>query len=799
VTARCHLHLPITNSAGVVFPYATLEFFDFATGAPSTEPIFVQATGGNAVSTPLFCDPAVIDIWTDNPVRFRIVATVQGNVRIQLDGIDLLPEPTSIVQSPGRMRVTEPPNTALNTEVLMSSLPGEAAFRVANPLATHQHEGDSVGSVVLTGEDATDFNPYQSWVGYHAGENTSAYSAASSALGPHADVQGANATIVGIGQIIKQVSTGLPGDMATVLSSEDGTAAQGSTTIGAANITAQGRNATVVGSLNGTASTGTVPDGTVVVGQGNVLGAAGAVKIGPNHPTSTAGANHTAIGNANIAQSNGLPWAGAQTPTAVGTSTTLAGDPSTALSSDDWFGGVGPLALGVNSTSFNPSLSTLSGAAVTEMLLSVAGDVVVNGQRTYLGTTTTLGFFGATGIVRPKIPYNAGDVVNTQVTALCQALAKIGLIYTTDVPVVTESGTHADGTALEFAETGQAVQWKLPAASPAYRATNPFTIASNKVVMNTANAPFPTRGLAALYSGGLSDVSVQGRFTYNPTGTNLCTNPGFETDTSGWAGYDSGAVIARDTTKAKYGLSSLKITPPGTNIAVRAAFTLNGQSTGAQFNFSAYVMPTSSRNVRISIDGLTSGNVFSSTIGSVDTVLTPNVWTRISVSGTVLAGAPNLRFTVGYRSLDGTMAPAGETLNVDAAQIVSGVLLLPYVDTSGYHPDDLHTGLMFRTYNAQSVVLGQTQAVVTGYMVGRTAVYSMTDNTIGSTVATLSAQPATGDLLQADCNGTSVTIRKNGTSVGTFTDSTLNTRVKHGFRVCPSTSAYAFQVYPFGF
>jgi hypothetical protein len=797
VTARCHLHLPITNSAGVVFPYATLEFFDFTTGAPSTEPIFVQALGGNAVSTPLFCDPAVIDVWTDNPVRFKIVATVQGNVRIQLDGVDMLPEPTSMMQAPAHMRVTEPPNTALNTEVLMSSLPGEAAFRVANPLATHQHEGDSVGSVVLTGEDATDFNPYQSWLGYHAGENVSAYSPASSALGPHADVQGANATIVGIGQIITQTSSGLAGDMATVLSSEDGTAAQGSTTIGAANITAQGRNVTVVGSLNGTSSPGSTPDGTVVVGQGSVLGAAGAVKIGPNHPASTAGANNVSIGNANVAQSNGLPWAGAQNPMAMGTNTTLAGDPSTALSSDDWFGGVGPLALGVNSTAFSPSLGTLSGAAATQMLLAVAGDVVVNGQRTYLGTTTTLGFYGTVGIVRPKIPYDAGDVVNTQVTSLCQALAKIGLIYTNDVPVLSESGTHTDGAALEFAETGQALQWKLPVASPAYRATNPFTIASNKVVLNAANGPFPTRGVSALYSGSLPDVSVKGRFTYNPTGTNLCTNGEFGTDTSGWAGYDSGATIARDTTKAKYGLASLKITPGGSNVAVRAAFTLNGQTTGAQFNFSAYVMPTSSRNVRISIDGFTAGNVFSSTIGSTNIVLTPNVWTRISVSGTVLAGAPNLRFVVGYQ--DATNVPVGETLNVDAAQIVSGVTLMPYVDAGGYHPDDLHTGLMFRTYNAQSVVLGLTQAVVTGYVVGRTSVYSMTDNTIGSTVATLSAQPATGDLLQADCNGTSVTIRKNGTSVATFTDSTLNTRVKHGFKVCPSTSAYAFQVYPFGF
>jgi hypothetical protein len=632
---RCHLHLPITDSAGVVYPYASISFNNPATGLPTSEPIYVQPTGGNPISQPLFADPAVIEVWTNNPIRLQIVATIGNSVRIQLDGVDLLPEPTTIVQTVDPLLITGADTIAVNA-ALMTSLPGEAAFRVSNPVATHQHQGDSVGSVVLTGEDATDYNPFQTWMGYHAGENTAANTTGSTALGPHAIVQGASATIAGIGQVTYNPATGLPGDSATVLSSEDGTATAGSTTIGAANLAKQGLNMTLVGSLNGPTSTLSTPDGAVAVGPGNVVGAAGSVKVGPNHPTSTAGSNHTAIGSGNVAQANGLPWAGPQTPAAVGSSTTLAGDPSSALSSTDWFGGVGPLALGVNSTAFSPSLTSLSGQAATQTLLKVSGDVVVNGQRTYSNSSTTLGYYGATGVVRPQVSYNPGDVVNAQLAALCQVLARMGLIYTTDVPVLTESGTHANGTLLEFAETGQALQWKLPPTSPAYLAANPFTVASNKVVLNAANGPYATHGVAAIYSAGISDASVQGRFGYSSA-------------------------------------------------------------------------------------------------------------------------------------------------------------------TSGFPASDLYTGLMVRSYNAQTLVGGQPQAVVTGYLVGRSAVYLMADNTVTSTVATLSSSPAAGDLLQADCIGTSVTIRVNGTAVATFTDSTLNTKVKHGFRITGTGAAYGLQVYPFGF
>jgi hypothetical protein len=630
---RAHLHLPLIDSSGTVFPYASVTLNE-ADGTPLQSDVFVQPTGGNAIVFPLFVDPGIIDVWLDVPSRVQIVAEVSNNVRIVQDGIDVLPYPPTIFQAPASLTVTGAANP-VTQGVLMSAAPGEAAFRVADPVGTHEHEGDSAGSVVLTGEEPRDFNPYQSWIGYHAGENAAPSSAASSALGDQADIYGASATLLGAGQITAQTATNAPGDFATMLSSEASTATGSSTVIGAANLTAQGRNMTVLGSVNGPSGS-SQPDGTTVVGPGNVVGAAGALKVGPNHPTSGAGANHTVIGAANVAQQNGLPWAGTQTPIALGAAKTLTGDPSDALSSTDWFGGSGPLAVGRNDTSFNPSLISLGNDVVTQTALRVTGDSIIGGHRTYSATSNTLGFFGATGTSRPQVAIDPGDVSNTMLTSLLSYLSKVGLIYTAATPVLTESGTHPDGTALEFAETGQALQWKLPPTSADYRATNAFTVASNKIVLNAAQAPFPTHGLPALYSCGRANVSVQGRFGYSAA-------------------------------------------------------------------------------------------------------------------------------------------------------------------TSGFPDSDLYTGLMVRSYLAQSVVGGQPVAVATGILVGRSAVYSVTGNTIGSTLATLSASPAAGDLLQADCNGTSVTIRVNGASVATFTDSTFNGRVKHGYRLMSGTSAWGLNVYPFGF
>lgn len=793
--SRCHIHLPIIDSAGNVFPYASVTLNDASTGAPLTEDVFVQAEGGNPVSFPLFMDPAVIDLWTDEAVRVQIIAEVSDNTRLILNGIDILPPPDVIVRTAAPVAITGAESID-TTAVLMSAERGHAVFRVTDPVGTHEHEGDSSGSVVLTGEPPADFNPYQSWIGYQAGENSSPSSVGSSAMGAHAELYGASSTILGIAAITGH-STGVSGDMATVLSSKDGDATYSSTVAGPQNATALGREMTVLGGY-GSATSNAV--GSVLLGAGSSVGAAGVVKIGVNHTTSTgAGANQVVIGNANSGQVNRLPWAGDQHPIALGANISLAGDPSDQASTDDVFCAIGPLAMGTNSTSFSPSLTLLQGNAVTQMALRAQGDVVVNGQRTYQNTTTTLGFFGAVGDVRKKITYDPADYANPLLVSLMQALSKTGLIYTNDVPQVLESGHHDDGTRLEFAETGQALQWKLPTTSPDYRVNNDFTIASNKIVLNSANLPFPTMGVPGIYSAALSDVICQGQFTYNPTGTNAIWNAEFETDANGWTDWDGGTVLARDNTYAKFGNYSLKLTPDGTSTYNRAAFTFT-TTAGTNVNFSVHVRPQQNYKVGLVIEWFTNTWAFISNSKLIVTAPTLNDWTRLNIGGLAPAGAINAAVTVGYCNDDSVNVPASAVMHIDGAMLSTGSQTLqPYVDSGGYHPHDDATGLMIRCLHEKSIVGGFTVATLKGYLIGRRYVYSMAGNTITGTVATHSVPVTTGQILQADCSGTSVIVRANGTQISTFTDSTWTTRVKFGYRITETTKASDFLVLPFGF
>lgn len=792
--SRSHLHLPITDANGDVYPYASVAFNDPDSGAAAAQPIYVQPSGGNAVSMPLFCDPAVIDVWTDEPVRVQIVAIVAGNVRVQLEGIDIGPDPADVMQSPGPL-VIAGADSVPSTSVLASTGRSSATFQVADPVGTHEHAGDSAGSVVLTGEDPADFDPYQTWVGYQAGENPASNSSASTALGPHAVLNGTSATILGVGEVTTQTSTGVLGDFATVVSSEDSNASQGGTAVGAANLLRQGTGMTVLGSVNGPGSPASVPNNAVGIGSGNDIGASGSVKIGSNHPGSTGGPNHVAVGTANSAQTNGLPWAGAQNPVVLGGTTTVAGDISTSLGSDDWFGGVSSLAIGKNSTAFNPSLVNLSGNVATNALFHAAGHATAGGQLTYSNGTQPMSFYGAgTPTGRQKVSYNASDVPHTALSSLLSALAATGLITTPGTNVVSESGAHPDGTALEFAESGQALQWKCPAGSTDAVAANPFTVASNRITLApgalNGYATGRNRGFPALFSGSMLDVTCAAQFAFNATGTNLITNPDFETNTTGWSTYD-GDTIARDTMVARYNTSSLKITPSGTVGGARASYGFNGVTAGTTYTFSAWVYPTTTRSVHIAMDGYTSSFAFTGAFAATDQSLPPNTWSRISVTGTVPSGGTvNTSMNVGY--LSATNPTPTEYLWVDGAMLTAGSTLLPFVDSTGYSPDDYFTGLMVKSYLAYS----GGHAIPTGYLMGRKSIYSMSGKSIIGTLTNLTAVPGSGDVLGAKVNGTSIVFTVNGGTVASITDSLYASRVKCGFRVTESTGAYNFTAAP---
>jgi hypothetical protein len=123
---------------------------------------------------------------------------------------------------------------------------------------------------------------------------------------------------------------------------------------------------------------------------------------------------------------------------------------------------------------------------------------------------------------------------------------------------------------------------------------------------------------------------------------------------------------------------------------------------------------------------------------------------------------------------------------------------MPFVDSTGYAPDDYFTGLMAHCYNATSVVSGNTIAVPTGYLMGRKAIYNMSGNTVTSTLTTLTTPAGTGDVMQVQTAGTTVNFLVNGGAVASITDLIYGSRIKYGFRITESTSAYNFSVAPFG-
>lgn len=798
---RAHLHLPIQDATGAVYSYAQVQFFQPGTQAATTEPIYVQASGGDPITQPLFCDPAVIDVWTANAVRVDIVATVPGNVRITIPGIDIRPDANLVANAPGRMVMSGSQNVATST-ILMSLDANSASFQTVDVASTHQHQGDSAGSVVLTDEQATDFDPYQTWVGYHAGENPASNSTGSTAVGPMAELNGTMATILGVGEVTTQPATGTLGDRSVIVSGEDSNASQDGVSLGSANLLRQGLGLVAVGSMNGTPNPSDpsyTPNNTTVVGSGNTVSRAGEVKIGPNHPASGAGANQVAIGNGNSAQVSNLPWAGAQTPVAVGQPISLAGDPSTNTSSDDWFGGVGPLAIGTNATSWNPSLEMLQGDPVTQALLQVTGDASVGGMPTWNNTSQTLGFYGNAGASRSKINYNSTDVAHPLLTSVLNALAGNGLIITNTQPVVLMNMGYAAGAPLEFADTGQALQWSVPAGSQTYQPVNPFTVSGGSVTLSqTAAQSLPTlrnRGIPAIFSAGIQDQTVFGTFTFNPTGvTNLVSNPDFESGTSGWSSYD-GDTISQSGTVARFNNYSLRIVPSGTNAWARAGYTVGSVTAGTVYNWSAWVYPTTARNFMISVDAF-NGTTYNGSVGTVNLPALPvNQWTRVSTSVTAPSGSPTLVFNVGIASTNGNPATT-EYAYVDGAQLTTGAALQPYVDASGFHPDDQFTGIMARCYLSKSVSGGNTIATPVGYLMSRTKVYLMTGLNVTSTLLTLPTPMNSGDVAKISITSSTVTFAVNGTTVGTITDSTLNSRVKCGFRVAESTACTYFSCYP---
>jgi len=162
-----------------------------------------------------------------------------------------------------------------------------------------------------------------------------------------------------------------------------------------------------------------------------------------------------------------------------------------------------------------------------------------------------------------------------------------------------------------------------------------------------------------------------------PAATNLITNGGLETNTTGWSAIGDG-VIARSTAQAKFGAASLRLTAPiggSTNNRARFVPTL---SPSTQYTFSCWVYLVDAAGTTPQF--LTSSTAgVATTIATIDTGLL-NQWVRYSFSvtttGTITDPFIDVRF------FGTTVGTAGE-IYIDGVQLETGSIATPYIETDG--------------------------------------------------------------------------------------------------------------------
>ena len=202
------------------------------------------------------------------------------------------------------------------------------------------------------------------------------------------------------------------------------------------------------------------------------------------------------------------------------------------------------------------------------------------------------------------------------------------------------------------------------AANSGIGGSNPMTFSGNEITDVTRATRLQGDGRAPLDSStGIWEGT-----------TNLVTNGGLETNTTGWntsGSYwtNAGASISRDTANAKFGSASLKVVTPGSS-AAEGTYTAFSVTSGQTYTFSAWLKGSGTVHLAIG-----DGSV-GSTSGSNITLT--NTWTKYSVALTAS----------GTGSTYGAIAvPIGSTsaltYYVDGVQVENKVLATPYVETNG--------------------------------------------------------------------------------------------------------------------
>jgi hypothetical protein len=268
---RCHLYLPLVDSSGTPYPYAEVTLLDLDTGNPVDEPVYLLPNGGAPQEWPILIDPAVVDFWTDSPMRVTVQALLPGGATFTRSGVDIVPAPAATVRSQEPVHIG--PADGLSGQAMLAISPdGSAVWQVLDVLRFHEHPGDAPDSTVLGSPDLTDIYPGQTWIGRTP---TGAQGEDTAVLGSDAHPGGPDAVVLGRG-------TAGPNAVAVGGAAN---ATDSSVALGAATNTGQPEQVT----LGRAASAAASPAGAVTVGSGVTASASNTVTIGSSAKVTTDG------------------------------------------------------------------------------------------------------------------------------------------------------------------------------------------------------------------------------------------------------------------------------------------------------------------------------------------------------------------------------------------------------------------------------------------------------------------------------------------------------------------------------
>jgi hypothetical protein len=301
--------------------------------------------------------------------------------------------------------------------------------------------------------------------------------------------------------------------------------------------------------------------------------------------------------------------------------------------------------------------ASLENASDTITGVTYAKMQYISGQNKLLGRISS-----GSGVVEELSADNLITLLNTASTNTISAnrlTSSSGGNFGTSTDAARKDHTHTIDDLSDVIITGSPVVRQVIK----FNGTNWINeLPSGGISVGSTSPTSPSSGDAWMDSNDGSLYVYYNDTTSRPAGTNIITNPSFETNATGWTGTSS--TIARSTSFEYLGLNSLKVTPSANTGKVSfTATTVNS----TVYRFSAYVYTEVTKNLRVAIT--------SPTTNGTTTTVPYNTWTRLDVSFT----ANSTSTTVNIESIDST-----DVFYVDAVMLEASANLNDYFDGSSY-------------------------------------------------------------------------------------------------------------------